>query len=550
MSFTVLITAADGRVYRFGADEPDARWVPEAISFATAVPGGWKEGSFNLRRRADEDVPLRLLDEVQIIDEAGQSVYEGRIQQLPRQTGDDFVLGVQCLGWAAHLLDDPSRPFLLLDRDLGKWGSMSATYRRNALAATPPYSLFDSSVDTDPSQDDGGVRTGLTGPWVYRAQSAAMYDAGAARIGEIRFRWARGSSVLGTAGWSWVVTGADNDAFTVGVEQTANQASTVGANSGSIVFSTPKRYARVVLAMEAANLGNEGLDYPLWWTAIGVVGDHGIPIEVDPVTSQGGLFIDDMLGYVLSVAAPKLNFTLGDGGSIGRPPLVVLQAAYEPGSVENLVLDLNKYCLWDWLVYDNKTFFYRPTDPDRLTWEARLAEGVHLSLEGDDAEHVYNGAIVKYTTPDGLAKVAGPPGSGFDVEDVSLGDSSADSTVNQHGYPRKWIELDISFPILDLYAVTIGAAYLAQTAIPARSGSIELTGRVAHPTRGMRPVYEVRAGDWVRLSDHPADVPRRILTTSYDHDSGRNTVTVGNDVDKISALLEALGVTTSLKLGG
>lgn len=103
MALTILVTHQDGYVSRFGADEPDPAWIPFGINWESVVPGGWKSAGWNLRRRIDEDVPLRLLDEVEIIDEHGQTMYEGRIVKLPRQHGDEYLLGVECLGWASSL---------------------------------------------------------------------------------------------------------------------------------------------------------------------------------------------------------------------------------------------------------------------------------------------------------------------------------------------------------------------------------------------------------------------------------------------------------------
>src|SRR6266542_2733218 len=98
MALTILVTHQDGYVTRLGADEPDAAWIPMGITWGSVLPGGDRDFSFNLRRRIDEDVPLRLLDAVMLLDEHGQALYMGRIVKLPRQHGDDYLLGVECMG--------------------------------------------------------------------------------------------------------------------------------------------------------------------------------------------------------------------------------------------------------------------------------------------------------------------------------------------------------------------------------------------------------------------------------------------------------------------
>lgn len=536
---TVLITSADGAQYRLGPDEPDAAWVPENITWESVVPGGWKTGSFNLRRRIDEDIPLRLLDEVEIIDEHGQTVYEGRIQKLPRQFGDDFLLGVECLGWAAHLLDDPSFCQIYVDRDISSWGEMPFEEKvRLANGAVDFGSLSWAS-------ENGGLVLAFPnqtlGAWV---KAEIWYEAPAGvRVALIEYSGAETTRPTGYTAPRLVATqGRD---YSVGEVYNLTFDGTVRSQ----FLTTLRRYISFDVD-SAGNVATPAAGSNQRVSLIGVHGAHGLTSAQASSDGMDGYYIDDMLANAISSSAPKLNFTTGEGGSIERPPVVVAQATYpEPGPVENVILDLNKYVLWDWVVYENRTFFYRLTDPDRLCWEARLDQGIHLSLEGDDVEHAYNGCVVKYGLPDGTRRIAGPTGSGYDVESVLLEDTDPENTVNQHGYPRKWIELDISFPTLDDYAPIIGAAYLAQAALPARSGDITLRGEIEHPTMGMRPVREVRAGDWIRLSDHPSDVPRRIISANHSDDERTTTVSVGNDMNKVDAALEQVGVAAKVAMG-
>lgn len=545
MALTVLITSPTLGVRRCGYDEPDAAWVPEGIWFESVLPGGWKGGGFNLRQRIDQDLGLRLLDEVEFVDEHGQTVYEGRITKLPRQHGDDYLLGVECLGWASHMLDDTSFAVIYRDMELSRWVEPSASYRLGLLSGVTPYVVGSSGVDADATTGSPGLRLEVRGPWANRTAAVAAYDAGSAlRIGSIYYGWRKSDTVnAGSASWSWLVRGADDDLMTVGVESSANLRA-VGPGAGTLTFTNPKRFGQVVLAFSAAG-ASVADTFTVSWTTVAVMGDHGLTLAgTEPAA---GFYIDDMLVHALQQACPKLSVaSVEDGGLVERPPLVVSQAAYpDPGPVDRVVLDLNKYVLYEWGVYHGRRFFYRPTDPDRLCWNARLDRGIHLGLEGDDAEHAHNGWMVKYTDASGLAKVAGPTGSGFDVESDLLLDVDPENTVNQHGYPRKWGETTVSFPLgSDDYAVTIGAAYLAQTALPSRAGTVEVVGDVEHPTKGLRPVREVLAGDWVRLSDHPADVPRRIIATRYDEDSLKVSVTVGNDMDTVGAILEQVEVKT------
>lgn len=547
MSLTVLVTTAQGRLLRFGKDEPDAAWVPFGITFESALPGGWKQGVFNLRRRIDEPLEFGLFDDVEFIDEAGQTVYEGRIQRMPRQHGDDFMVGVQCLGHAVQLTDDTSFSMIYRDMTATRWSGTSLSRRTGIrVGGFQPHS--DGQVRADPTNGAPALVETITGPWSAGVQpvAEAAYDAGPGnRIGNLYYGWRILHGINpADPNWAWDVALGTDDTF-VSNDNTGSLRA-AGPGSGSLAATTARRWALVQLYY-LTGAGVENV-FELGWWPLAVHGDHGLTkVGVEP---GAGFYIDDMLAHALTRAAPKLNFTTGPDGSIQRPPLVVSQAAYhDPGSVEPVVLDLNKYVLYEWGVGPRKTFFFRQTDPDRLCWEARLDRGIHLALEGDDSEHVYNGAIVKYALPDGTRRIAGPPGSGFDVESALLANTDPANPVTSHGY-RRYAELEVQFPLLDTYAPSLGAAYLFQANLPARSGTIDLVWEVEHPRKGMRPVREVLAPDYIRLSDHPADVPRRIISTSYSEDGRQCSVTVGNDMNTVDAILEQLGVTTRVRLGG
>lgn len=544
MSLTILVTHQDGYVTRLGADEHDPAWIPFGITWTSVLPGGWKDASFSLRRRIDEDVPLRLLDEVEIIDEHGQTMYEGRIAQLPRQHGDDYLLNVVCVGWAAHLLDDPSVPYFFVDRDMGNWQgpSLARVIAQGAVSWVDYQGSVDGRfIDFEGPGDAAGGRTILSG-----SRANLFYKAPvAAKVAKMMYR---GTEAGATNVGAPVVYTDSVDSFA----SAANTGLTLDDTLRTATISVPQRYA----LLEAVASGNHTPTVPFnrKFSKVGMYGNTGLT-SVAISGEPDGYYIDDMLAWALSRGAPKLNYTTSSTStepSIQRPPVVVPHAAESDlGTVERILLDLNKYVIWDWLVYDNRTFHYRPTDPDRLTWEARLDQGVFLNLEGDDGERAVNGALVRYMTFDGLNKVAGPTGSGMDVESALLMDSDTEGTVNAHGYTRKWIDYPVNFSLADdSYAPIIGAAYLAQTQLPSRSGDMTLPGTVGHPTKGDRPSREVRAGDWIQVSDHPADVPRRIISVTHNDDDRKTTVSVGNDLNKVDALLEQAQLFSRVAQGG
>jgi hypothetical protein len=143
-----------------------------------------------------------------------------------------------------------------------------------------------------------------------------------------------------------------------------------------------------------------------------------------------------------------------------------------------------------------------------------------------------------------VTKVAGPEGSDSDVESSDLQRTEATNPVNAHGIPRKWGQLQVSFPTHDDGAVQLGKVWLDEQDLPQRRGSITLEGSLAHPTQGLRPAWAPRAGDFVRIADHPPDVARRITQTSYDHSSRSLSLTVDNSASRIEPILERIGVSS------
>lgn len=203
-------------------------------------------------------------------------------------------------------------------------------------------------------------------------------------------------------------------------------------------------------------------------------------------------------------------------------------------------MQANKFSFWEWGVYDGR-FFYREPSAERLTWECRLDEGAGVMLEGSQSEDIYSGAIVYFQDFDGQTRCVGPAGYGCDYETDFLEVTDPANPYVAWGEPRLG-KLEISSPTSQTGATEIGMAWLAEASVPKRRGTLIFRGTARHPTIGDRPCWAIRAGDWARIGDHPASLPRRIIRTTYSHDRRELTAEMDNTPLLVEPLLEMMGV--------
>src|SRR5690349_20035506 len=168
------VTHADGRVTRWGPDEPEAVDIPADLTFSTSIPGGFKDLSCSLLRRIDlEYADQALFDTVRVYGPGNRTEWEGRMAQFPRSHGYGYSVTPGAVGHAAHLKDNPSFREVYVDRAFNSWGPMPLNRRIAQSAAGRDMGRYSAQIG------DGISRAPPNESIPDEAIDEVMYDAGA-----------------------------------------------------------------------------------------------------------------------------------------------------------------------------------------------------------------------------------------------------------------------------------------------------------------------------------------------------------------------------------
>jgi hypothetical protein len=544
----VSVTHADGSVTRWGFDENDAGDVPGDLTFTTNMPGGFASMSCSLLREIQPRADESLFDSVKVYGPGSKTVWEGRIAQMPRQGGRSATVNPGAIGWSAHLEDDQSFVEVYVDRDPNSWSAAPIARKLVAVIAGEA----DDTRITGSVTPEGlywSTEGGINSNYLLTGQMKELWYLAppGTRVSSMEYVGTTGfgfSTVFGGQPMYEAPTLFGTDDYSVGGGYVSNGLTYDGTLHGASL-PTSKRFCmiRVKFSNTGTTIRPNATSY-LTLNSVAVYGDHGVAASGVIGGNPDGYYASDVVANIVSRAAPLLNFTTGTAGTIQPSTFVIPHLVFPtPTTAADAIQQTNAYHAWNWAVWDDRTFYYSPPDTG-IQWQARIADGAQLSLEGDTAEQIINGVVVSYQDG-GIAKTAGPPGSDCTVTDASLQDTASNNPVNSHSIPRRWKTLNISFPTTDAGAIELGAIYLAESLLATRKGSITLQGQVRHPDGMYRPVSHVRAGDSILITDRAGDVSRRIISTSYSHATRTASLDCGFSNEKLNALLERLTVATN-----
>lgn len=538
-----------GPSYRLGADDPKAENVPDNLSFADSMPGGFSTCSWTLQR----DRRLFYPDEkefamVTVLGLGGRTVaWQGRLDQLPDVAGFQAQVNPQASGFQSHLDDDDSAQVVFVDQTFGAWGSPSLTRQINL--ATGNFQLADSEAAADPTSNTPALVQSVTDSWANPNTPIceAWYDAGpGGLIAKVYYSLSDGSIAVGFVD-------------TVLLSSDANVSTTETSGpiaSGAAGYFSPGTAYRFALAQHVFGAstggGAQGATYNAYWYNLVAYGDHGLPGQgPDPV----GFLASDMIAYTVGRWCPLLTYTTGGNGTIQPSGFVIPQAVFNtPTTASTIIKQLAGYELLDWAVWElgsgpsaSPAFYLNAYNARGKRWRARVGPA-QLQNNGPNVSRIWNGVIVQFTNVDGTTGTVGPPGSGAAVTDSSLLDPDPLNPANQVILPggqslRRWAPLQMGTTTSDA-AIQTGARFLQAQKELDSSGQAALVGHVEDSSGVLWPSWMVRAGDQITFVDAASSgtAPRRIVSTSYDHGSKTNSIQLDQPPDSLDALLERLSV--------
>jgi hypothetical protein len=259
---------------------------------------------------------------------------------------------------------------------------------------------------------------------------------------------------------------------------------------------------------------------------LAVYGNHGLGTHTGDPSEPDGIYLSSILLDIAGRFCPKL-----DTSGVQTNPYVVQHCAFrDPTSPFDAFLELNKYALWHLGVWDNRQLVFRPYDLTDYDWEIRTDDpGTTFDFQGESTDGLFNGIAVTYTDP-----LTGVQNRITPETDSTLADTSSTNPWNTHGID-KWDEITLSTPTLAAQAALLGQAALADRNRPKTPGTITVRGYIRDRAGNPQPVWKVRAGDTIAITNFPNDTPRLIVETDYDDEQKQ----VSMSIDRPFALLDA-----------
>lgn len=529
----VQITTPSGQRFRWSSDEQRPESVPERLTHESTAPGGYATFSAQIPRGYQD--ALRGVDpysHVEVLDAAKGIIWEGYIERPAVATGESSEITIDAVGYQKALEDEQGINWLGVDCDLGKWTDASP-YSQEAWLRGGFRQISGPSVDTG---DDATSYPSLklsNPPAAIGARAIAIWRAPAGEgVAEVYYKF-RSTTPAATI---LAVGVALDDKLTSSWHVSPDLIDATNKTAtGTYTPPAPRPVATVDFGRIAG--GTTGsVEEQVLFTILSVVGNHKLPIA----TAYGGypcLYASDVIAHLVKRHASWVTVP-PDG--VGQTDLLIPQSADENATLPSLIDEHNKYHLWDWALWEGRTFYYHPPGQAAVhrRWKARVGPS-QLEDTGADAQRIRNGVVVRFTDATGRARTVGPPGSMAEIQFKELHSSDPANLATLTGR-RAYDLVEARGNMEAEVARWVGQRYLEQLNAASTSGRATVAGQVQSENGHWYPHTSVRAGDTIQFMDASDSSPRRITSVSHDHSNRTSALTLDAPPDGIPAILDRL----------
>ncbi len=496
----LLATTPSGRTHRWGEDEPGADQVFSDLADSSSAPGGCKELACSLPRKPGVDYRDMVRGtKVELFGAGRRRLWQGRLQQAPRSSGDRLVMDPSAVGYQAHLSDYEGAQCIPIDADINAWGEPS-TARRKQLIENGIRLMAATSVglsSKDPEAVVASIINDFTNVVSVAADTEAgesHYDSSGVDIGEVLYDFL-GDLAGGAESAVWentLMLGASDTLFTIsGADHNA-----VAASQQSVIGGEGIQHARIRDRLNES----EGISLKrifAWQPK--VIGNHDIPLQ--GTWPDVGVLASDVIAFALAQWAPLINFSTGTAGTLRPSTFPIPHLPFkEATTVKRIVEAALRFELLEWGVWPDPrgrpTYYLNPrgTREGRKRWRVR-GKQAQLKETGPSMERACNGVFVEYRDVDGTTKLIGPPGSGAPQTSADLIDLDPENPINQIPGLKKCPKIVLKDMSTNLGAIERGKRYIEQTKLLDSSGEATLTGLIEDEHGILWPYYCAEGGD-------------------------------------------------------
>jgi hypothetical protein len=528
---SVLIKAPDGTpIARWAQDESKIENVISGLTKDGEMPGGHKEMGCVLARDPKQSYPdLALFNRVEVQAAGGEVLWSGTLRQMPESDGDHISIEPKAAGDMQFLEDDEEviGPGFI-SKDQSTWGEPTTQRRIDLLGShVAPAGASTSAAGAGASGASPALIFDFSGTTSTSAPTAfpgaeMWFDGGGVDIGWLAFDQIGDA----TTPWSKFALLSTDDRTSSG-DQTGNYNGIAESTAQFLTATAAGRKRALFQVLYTGTFEGQLVNIQRFANVV-VAGTHGLPLQGE--WPNVGYLAKQMIPFIAELAGlTTVDELLEDDG------FIIPQAWFAaPATPMSKLVEVTKYGLLDWFVFQDRILQYRFPGTFGRTW--LLGPGNGPKNSGADAGRVYERIMVTWQDVDGTTKMAGAPGSGAMIEDSRLSVTDPRNAALAAGVPRGKL-LALNGVCVESTAVKTAQRALEDLQNLAQSGEVTLTDRVQEVGSGAwYPVSYVQPGD--RLREPATGAERKVTSVPYSDEPKSADLTIGAPPEGEKALEE------------